>query len=49
MREFNQDAMAQRSLEIYERAAVRGKKILTGEEPARPDVSRWVREMMHAG
>ena len=46
MREFNQHAMAQRSLEIYERAAVRGKKILAGEEPARPELSRWVREVM---
>jgi glycosyltransferase involved in cell wall biosynthesis len=44
--EFNHHTMAQRSLEIYERAAVRGKKVMAAEEPTRPGLSRWVREMM---
>ncbi len=43
--EFNHQTMAQRSLQIYARAAMRGKKILAGEEPTRPALSRWVREM----
>ena len=46
LREFNHQTMAQRSLEIYNRAAIRGKKIIAREEPTRPALSRWIREVM---
>jgi rhamnosyl/mannosyltransferase len=49
LREFDHHTMAQRSLEIYDRATLRGKKILAIEEPSRPALSRWVREMLDTG
>jgi rhamnosyl/mannosyltransferase len=47
--EFNHRTMALRSLDVYRRTIVRGKKIVSIEEPTLPKLSAWVRQMADAG
>jgi glycosyltransferase involved in cell wall biosynthesis len=44
--EFNHRTMAVRSLDVYRRTIVRGKKIVSLADPTRPKLSAWVRETM---
>jgi hypothetical protein len=46
---FDCHAMAQRSIEIYQRATNHAKTMLASQEPTRPNVGRWVRQIMHDG
>ena len=43
--EFNHRMMALRSLDVYRRTMIRGKKIVSVEEPTLPKLSSWVAEM----
>jgi rhamnosyl/mannosyltransferase len=45
-KEFDHQTMAQRSLEIYDIATQRARRMIPTQEPTRPMVSRWVRQMM---
>jgi hypothetical protein len=44
--EFNHRTMAQRSIEVYRRTIIRGKKIVKAQEPTLPKLSSWVRQVM---
>jgi rhamnosyl/mannosyltransferase len=46
--EFDHLQMARRSLDLYDRVTHRGAKVVSGDQPAEPDLADWVRRMSAA-
>jgi rhamnosyl/mannosyltransferase len=47
--EFEHLGMARRSIDLYQHAIYRAAKVVSGTQPADPDLADWVRRMSQAG